>query len=386
MATDIDKDGVCVMELPSKKLLHISLPSEEGGDMITMERFVSLMEQQLSNTVSWASLMVGDRCIDIDLDGSRSVHFFLLDDFPWYVHVYPKAEHSAKSKGPEAEPHSIKSIFVKCVNMRPYKLYREQGFITVLDAMKALELKTGIPVYENILVYAGKQLKVSRYLRDYHVQNNSTFFSVLRLRGGGYLPGVPFADVTDQAGPEKFDWSNSAPDWRRANQGLCIEGKCRNRRCEAYGHMVIMNKGFTEFDLINDGHTCQCPMCEKPVIPVTCGFNNCEWKVIGRKVEKLGQPPKMFRTKWKSAGDAYERFSPDKNGKVHFLDLKILCKREQRMLCCVICTGIIEGDEKVAECGHTFHSDRCFDVATVDRNCIECVARQSMTNYQKLFG
>ena len=356
------------MVLPSKKLLHISLPSEEGGDMITMERFVSLMEQQLP---VWADLMVGDRHINIALDGARPVHFFLLDDFPWYVHISP----------------IVKALFVKSPGGKTYQVRRWNGFTTVLDVMMELVTKEGVSLEDIWMVHDGKYLEKSRYIRDYkRIKNESTIHMMSRLRGGG--SGVPFADVTDRAGPQKSKWSDSAPDWRHARKGLFIEGKCSNKHCRAYGHMVIMNKGFTEFDLINDGHTCQCPVCKEPVVPVTCGFNNCQWKVIGRKIEKLGQPPKMFKTEWKSAGDAYERFSPNINGSAHFLDLKILCEVGQRMLC-VVCAESIERDEKVAiaECRHTFHSDRCFDVATsVDRNCIRCMARQSMTNYQKLFG
>ena len=252
---------VCVMELPSKKLLHISLPSEEGGDMITMERFFSLMEQQLSKTVGsscWVSLMVGDRRIDFASDSSRPVHFFLLDDFPWYVRT---------------SQHSLESVFVKHLSGKISHLCRGQGFTTVLDVMTALQ-EPGLPVDEMRIIFGGKQLEDSHYLSDYNIINDSTLFLCLRQVGGGCgpAPGVPFADVTDRAGPQKSDWSDSAPDWRHASRGLCIEGKCSNKRCEAYSHMVIMNKGFSEFDLINDGHTCHCPMCDTDVVPVTCGF------------------------------------------------------------------------------------------------------------------
>ena len=206
--------------------------------------------------------------------------------------------------------------------------------------------------------------------------------TIQRLRGG---PGVPFTDVTDKSGPVKLQWSTKAPKWRQAARGLCVEGKCENKRCKAHGHLVIMNKGYTEFHLINDAHTCQCPICGKGVVPITCGFNNCKWKVIGRKIDKLGQPPQMFRSDWKSAGDAYERFSPEKSGKTHFLDLKILCKEADGKQICTLCGGASVSAMKKARCGHAFHADRCFDLAT-DGNCIECMANQNRTSYQKLFG
>ena len=79
----------------------------------------------------------------------------------------------------------------------------------------------------------------------------------------------------------------------------------------------------TEVDLINDAYLCKCPMCDKVVVPVTCAFNNCEWKMISRKAE-LGKCPQMLKTDWASVGNWYERFSPEKSGEASFLDLKIL--------------------------------------------------------------
>lgn len=61
------------------------------------------------------------------------------------------------------------------------------------------------------------------------------------------------------------------------------------------------------------------------VVPITCGFNNCTWKGIGRKVNKQRQPPQMFKSDWKSVQDIYERFSPSDSSMAEFLDLKILC-------------------------------------------------------------
>ena len=97
-----------------------------------------------------------------------------------------------------------------------------------------------------------------------------------------------------------------------------------------------MDQGYTDFDLINDSHLCKCPICREVVVPVTCGFNNCEWKIIARKVE-LGKPPQMFKTDWKSVGNLYERFSPENNGKTKFVDLKILCRKSHELETCLAC-------------------------------------------------
>ena len=89
-------------------------------------------------------------------------------------------------------------------------------------------------------------------------------------------------------------WAKSAPDWRRASKGLCIEGECTNRRCETYGEQVIVSRGFSKFDLqVDGGHAegqglerhavCPCPMCGEHVVPLTVAFNSCYWRWQGAK-------------------------------------------------------------------------------------------------------
>lgn len=56
--------------------------------MITMKQFMSILKKKMSEHVK--SLMVGDRCIRMHIDGSCAVHYFLLDNCPWYVHTSAK--------------------------------------------------------------------------------------------------------------------------------------------------------------------------------------------------------------------------------------------------------------------------------------------------------
>lgn len=138
--------------------------------------------------------------------------------------------------------------------------------------------------------------------------------------------GFKFADVSDIKNLGRREWSSSAPEWRQAKPGLCLEGICDTSHCKAYGKMVIMNHGFTKeegFVLEEESWKLKCPICGLYVEPTTCAFNNCDWKVEGKKFSSLREPPKLVQQeRFTRADDAYFVF--DDNIKATWLTLKMI--------------------------------------------------------------
>ena len=97
---------------------------------------------------------------------------------------------------------------------------------------------------------------------DYDVQKESTMHLVLRLRGGGFVP-PKFVDLSNDAGKEQHQFGQSGPKWSRIGAGLFLDGRCKNKECEAFNKTVSINLGLGVFDYILDLERSICPMCKK---------------------------------------------------------------------------------------------------------------------------
>ena len=376
--------SISVMVISSQQIYTIDLPSEKGGDMITIKEFIPKIEEQLS--ISCSKLMVGKRRVDLTPDVDRSVHFFLLLNSLWHVHTADKTTDniSVHAWGNMCLfiSHNGRSTEVSISSDASGKTLR-----------KIIEKKMGIPAYSFWLNCGGKPVNDRRLSDNGNIRDGCKIILMPSLCGGGASvipsscavpsPGVRFADIAEKSSPKVIKWSKVAPAWRKAKPGLCLEGKCTNKKCKAYKCPVIMNLGYREFDFINESNMCMCPLCNEAVEATICAFNNCLWKIIARKYITHKHPEKI-ETEWKEVGDEYHRFSPEKHGMANFLDLIILCKPEDHPIC-FACGQIIEQDElQTAPCGHSYHEGNCYD-SHAEKFCITCIGNNNMTPYQMLF-
>ena len=259
-----------------------------------------------------------------------------------------------------------------------------EGSNTILEVKEKIQDKQGIPVDQQRLIYAGRSMEDECTLLYYNILKDSVLHNVLRLRGGGGC-GVLFADVSDSSGLTKRSFSDSAPDWRIASPGLCLEGECCNQDCEAHGNMVIMNHGFYDFDLMhNEGDDVRfsCPQCAERVTPTTCGFNNCTWRYKGRKAGEMN----VLVGRWREAGNSYHRFKEGREVAWERLLIQarpllgreaddskqtaaaatettsdnVAVEIDHTWTFCTRCDGPLSGpgrETTVLRCGHRFHVD-----------------------------
>lgn len=83
---------------------------------------------------------------------------------------------------PSDQSRSQIALFVKTLTGKTITV-RVDRTASIMDLKLALQDKEGIPPEQQRLIYAGKQLEDERILADYDIQNESTIFIVLRLRG-----------------------------------------------------------------------------------------------------------------------------------------------------------------------------------------------------------
>ena len=181
---------------------------------------------------------------------------------------------------------------------------------------------------EQRLIWGGKQLEDNRTLKDYNMKHSTLIHLCARLRGGN----IPINFVNVEKGlTENLSFSDSAPKWRGVEEGLNIFGICKYSNCKAFNKEVIYKVGINcKFNLQENITKIKCPMCNKIIMPKTCGFWKCEYQFEGDKIEDGEE--KHINTKSKETqGDNFEYFNAFDNGSVIWTNLNIYAVEKQGM-------------------------------------------------------
>ncbi|KAG0361826.1 hypothetical protein BGX24_005268, partial [Mortierella sp. AD032] len=215
-------------------------------------------------------------------------------------------------------------------------------------------------------IYEGKEVWDDSILHEMGIRADCTLHVVLRLRGGGNLPGIVFSDVSDTSNVRKVQFSQNAPRGRFAAPGTNVECNCA---CTPT-HKIICTKSYSTLELSES--TFECPNCNRTdaIVPVTVGFMQCKYRFHG--IKETGE---QYSSDWVEVNqrDCYQLFSSDNTTAWRRLVIESVDLRE-----CDECTICLEKLQSFStlECGHKFH-DGCTNGWTGP--CPNCRFNQHLT-------
>ena len=146
-----------------------------------------------------------------------------------------------------------------------------------------------------------------------------------KLKGGFSSPPLNFVDVEKEK-IKNLNFNQKAPKWRKVDKGLNIFGICNNPRCEAFKKEVVYmtklpNDGLN-FNLNEKVVDIRCPICSKIIKPKTCGFYDCEYQFIGKKIDE-GDIKNYNSNTRETIGNNFEYFDVFKNGEIMWIEFNI---------------------------------------------------------------
>jgi len=178
------------------------------------------------------------------------------------------------------------------------------------------------------LSFGGKILNDSNLLNDYNIISNSVInYNRNEDNKGG---SFNFVDVNDLFAIKKLKTGTSRP-WKKYIPGLNLEGKCRNKNCQAFNKIVICKIGYVNYNFNDNENVNNCPMCNQKIIPESCGFSKCMFRYSG-KINNNGNIKEIKDENWKVAKNGYFHYVPHKTKIIEWESLEIkVCKLPENL-------------------------------------------------------
>lgn len=188
---------------------------------------------------------------------------------------------------------------------------------TTKELKEKIYEKVGIPPYRQRLISEGRELKQSRSLSDYKIEEGYTIVVAPKVKENSAI----FADVTkaNESYLIHHSLSTRASRWRIVDVGLNMEGECLNRSCEAFHEKAICPIGICDYE--PEKTKVFCTICLTPFVPSNCLYYLCQFRLISHK---NGQEQK---SQWYSVknNDGITRINESDTGYTDFNNVTIQC-------------------------------------------------------------
>lgn len=169
-----------------------------------------------------------------------------------------------------SEEHWLKMVIATTSSMLRITVWMITGKLFTLDVessdsigdlKRKIQDKKGILVERQILVYTGKGLDDDKTFAHYEIQCEATLHLVLK----------------------------------KAAPGLNVLGICRNIECSFHNKLVVIKKGFGEYDLCQNEHENLCSKCKNWVHCTGIIFSHCKYSYS--RIAKIdGLPKKVLKS------------------------------------------------------------------------------------------
>ena len=265
------------------------------------------------------------------------------------------------------QKEGLKATLSKSINIKAITLSGKTIEIAtstdepVKNISEKIHEKAGIIPSVQRLIYSGLTLNKEAFLFEYGIRDGATLHIVTRMRPDIEERAQFAGFLTEKEDNETATLIESGPAWRAANQGLLLEGICRNKICPAYNERVVMNYNFGETDVISAFKLTKCPECSAFIESPTIALNNCDYTFSGIKQNEDGTKERVCNQNWYASEGKYTKFEIPKG---QWLTFTIYATNQAFMRAklnpfCPLCNSPKQSEEKEKKlkCGHIYHEE-----------------------------